>query len=95
MAVSLKPSHLKRYKDIAVLLVKYGRGDLATRLDVEGELSPGGVASVPSETPTNFRILGYPGLAILFFLAAALGGVALVVSILASDRRPPERKRTH
>lgn len=26
MAVSLKPSHLKRYKDIAVLLVKYGRG---------------------------------------------------------------------
>jgi hypothetical protein len=30
----------------------------------------------------------------LFFLAAALGGVALVVSILVSDRRPPERKRT-
>jgi ubiquinone biosynthesis protein len=28
MAVSLKPEHLSRYKDLAVLLFKYGRGDL-------------------------------------------------------------------
>src|SRR2546423_3590891 len=28
MAISLKPEHLKRYKDIALLLVKYGRSDL-------------------------------------------------------------------
>ena len=26
MTLSLKPTHLKRYKDIAVLLVKYGSG---------------------------------------------------------------------
>ena len=45
------------------------------------------------QVPTTFRILGYPGLAILFFLAAAFGGVALVVSILASDRTPPAKKR--
>ena len=51
MTVSLKPSHLKRYKDIAVLLVKYGRGDLATRLDVEGELSPGIAASPAGDKP--------------------------------------------
>ena len=51
-------------------------------------------ATLLMQVPTRFRILGYPGLAILFFLAAALGGVALVVSILVSDRRPPERKRT-
>jgi predicted unusual protein kinase regulating ubiquinone biosynthesis (AarF/ABC1/UbiB family) len=38
MTLSLKPTHLKRYKDIAVLLVKYGSGDLARRLDLEGEL---------------------------------------------------------
>jgi predicted unusual protein kinase regulating ubiquinone biosynthesis (AarF/ABC1/UbiB family) len=44
--ISLKPSHLKRYKDIAVLLVKYGRGDLAKRLDVEGELPPGSATDV-------------------------------------------------
>jgi len=51
-------------------------------------------AALLMQVPTAFRILGYPGLAIFFFLAAALGGVALVVSILASDRRPPERRRT-
>jgi predicted unusual protein kinase regulating ubiquinone biosynthesis (AarF/ABC1/UbiB family) len=51
-------------------------------------------AALLMQVPTPFRILGYPGLAILFFLAAALGGVALVLSILVSDRRPPERKRT-
>ncbi len=51
-------------------------------------------AALLMQVPTAFRILGYPGLAIFFCLAAALGGVALVVSILASDRRPPERRRT-
>ena len=50
-------------------------------------------AALLMQVPTNFRILGYPGLAILFFLAAALGGVALVVSILASDRTPPPRRK--
>ena len=28
MNISLKPEHLKRYKDIAWLLIKYGRSDL-------------------------------------------------------------------
>jgi predicted unusual protein kinase regulating ubiquinone biosynthesis (AarF/ABC1/UbiB family) len=49
-------------------------------------------AALLMQVPTTFRILGYPGLAILFFLAAAAGGLALVVSILATDRthrRPP------
>ena len=50
-------------------------------------------AALLMQVPTTFRILGYPGLAILFFLAAACGGVALVVSILTSDRTPPERKK--
>jgi ubiquinone biosynthesis protein len=36
---------------------------------------------------TNFRIFGYPGVAILFFLLAAAGGVGLVVSIFLHDRR--------
>ena len=49
MPVSLKPSHLKRYKDIAVLLMKYGRGDLAKGLDVDAEVLPR--ASVPGEKP--------------------------------------------
>ena len=28
MGLSLKPQHLKRYKDVALLLIKYGRRDL-------------------------------------------------------------------
>ena len=35
---------------------------------------------------TNFKILGYPGLAMVFFLAAALSGLFLVGSILFHDR---------
>jgi predicted unusual protein kinase regulating ubiquinone biosynthesis (AarF/ABC1/UbiB family) len=35
---------------------------------------------------TTFRIFGYPGFAILFFVAASAGGLALVVQILRSDR---------
>jgi len=35
------------------------------------------------ETP--FRILGYPGIAILFFVAATAGGLALVFNILFRD----------
>lgn len=48
MTLSLKPTHLKRYKDIAVLLMKYGRGDLARRLDAEGELPAPPEAGEPS-----------------------------------------------
>lgn len=39
------------------------------------------------DVPTSFRLFGYPGLAILLFLAAAAGGVALVLVILVSDIR--------
>jgi ubiquinone biosynthesis protein len=41
---------------------------------------------------TSFRLFGYPGLAILLFLAAAAGGVALAISILASDIRARRRR---
>ena len=50
-------------------------------------------AALLMQVPTRFRILGYPGLAILLFLAAAIGGTWLVVSILVRDREPPPRKR--
>src|ERR1700679_3765134 len=35
MKLSVKPHHLKRYKDIALLLLKYGRLDLAKELELE------------------------------------------------------------
>src|SRR5438132_716594 len=38
MGISLKPEHLKRYKDIAWLLMKYGRSDLVKRAGLEEAL---------------------------------------------------------
>src|SRR5512132_571810 len=36
--VSLKPERLKRYKDVALLLVKYGRSDLVKQAGLEDHL---------------------------------------------------------
>jgi len=38
---------------------------------------------------TSFRMFGYPGLAMIFFLVAVAGGAALAASIVLSDRRLP------
>ncbi len=53
-------------------------------------------AALLMQVPTTFRIFGYPGLAMLFFLVAAAGGGALATSIVASDRKQrklPPRSR--
>lgn len=36
MSISLHPRHLARYRDIARLLIRYGRSDLVTDLQIEG-----------------------------------------------------------
>ena len=36
MALSLSPKHLARYRDIAKLLIRYGRSDLVRDLDIDG-----------------------------------------------------------
>ena len=41
---------------------------------------------------TSFRIFGYPGLAMIFFLLAAAAGLVLVVSILFYDEKPDRKK---
>ena len=46
------------------------------------------------QVPTQFRLLGYPGLAILCFLGAGAGGVGLVVSILWNDRKARSARRS-
>jgi len=43
-------------------------------------------AALLMHVPTRFQILGYPGLAMLFFLGAAAGGIALATSIVFGDR---------
>src|SRR6185503_13742716 len=48
MIVSLKPERLKRYKDVAMLLVKYGRSDLVKQAGLADEIDLD-----DSETLTN------------------------------------------
>ena len=43
-------------------------------------------AAMLMRVETSFRIWGYPGLAILLFLAAAAGGVVLLINILFYDK---------
>ncbi|MBV8775023.1 MAG: AarF/ABC1/UbiB kinase family protein, partial [Deltaproteobacteria bacterium] len=45
-------------------------------------------AALLMRVETSFRIFGYPGLAILCFLGAAGGGVALIIDILHNDEKP-------
>ena len=50
-------------------------------------------ASMLMRVDTPFRILGYPGFAMIFFLLAAIAGVALVVTIVLTDvkaRKKPD-----
>jgi predicted unusual protein kinase regulating ubiquinone biosynthesis (AarF/ABC1/UbiB family) len=44
-------------------------------------------AAMLMQISTSFRILGYPGIAVIFFFLAALGGVGLMLQILRDDRR--------
>ena len=44
-------------------------------------------ASLLMRVDTPFRILGYPGLAMFCFVAAAGGGLWLLISIFAQDRK--------
>lgn len=48
-------------------------------------------AAMLFNVPTEFKILGYPGIAMLFFLAAAGGGVALMLDILFYDEKPSKK----
>ena len=50
MGISLKPEYLKRYRDIAWLLMKYGRSDLVKQAGLEEALedeSPALEAAAP------------------------------------------------
>ena len=41
---------------------------------------------------TSFRIFGYPGLALIFFLLAAAAGLILLINILFYDEKPDHKK---
>jgi ubiquinone biosynthesis protein len=50
-------------------------------------------ASLMMRIETSWTLLGYPGLAILCFLAAAAGGFYLVINIFLTDRRSQHKAR--
>ena len=50
-------------------------------------------AALLMRVETSFRLFGYPGLAILLFLAAAIGGISLIGNILVNDIRARRRIR--
>jgi ubiquinone biosynthesis protein len=50
-------------------------------------------AALLMRVDTSFHIFGYPGLAILCFIAAAAGGIWLLLNILWSDHQSRHRRR--
>jgi ubiquinone biosynthesis protein len=50
-------------------------------------------AALLMRVETSFRLFGYPGLAILLFLAAAVGGIWLVLTILVNDIRAKHKPK--
>ena len=49
-------------------------------------------AALMMDVPTDYRMFGYPGIAMVLFIAAAAGGAALVVTILVNDIKARRRK---
>ncbi len=45
------------------------------------------------KVPTTFQVFGYPGLAILLFLAAAAGGFWLVINIIIQDEKDKKERK--
>lgn len=88
---------LERYAEIASLVWKYADRDLIERAGLEEAMTAGSrpepapkddrPAQLAREIDTDFTILGYPGLAMLLFLAAAFGGFLLVYRVMRGDDR--------
>jgi hypothetical protein len=49
-------------------------------------------AAMLMQVETRFRLFGYPGFAMLFFVTAAGDGIWLAIIILRSDRDPRTRE---
>ena len=50
-------------------------------------------AALMMQVDTTSRILGYPSIAMVFFVLAALGGAVLIVAIIIGDRRAAQAAR--
>jgi hypothetical protein len=52
-------------------------------------------AALLVHVPTSFRIFGYPGIAMLFFLAGVIGSLLLLLMIAVTDRRKRKEAGHH
>jgi ubiquinone biosynthesis protein len=53
--MNVSPKHLKRYKDIALLLWKYGRSDLVRQMGIDDALASEAPATSTEIGPGAFR----------------------------------------
>jgi predicted unusual protein kinase regulating ubiquinone biosynthesis (AarF/ABC1/UbiB family) len=51
-------------------------------------------AAMLMRVPTTFTILGYPGLAMIFFLGAGAGAILLLIQIIVTDVRQSRAQKT-
>jgi hypothetical protein len=49
-------------------------------------------AAMLMRVETSFRILGYPGMPMIFFLLAAIAGLGLAISIISTDVKARRKK---
>ena len=75
--VSLKPERLKRYKDVALLLVKYGRSDLVKQAGLDPRYEGGYIAHwlhklLFYDLDEKFFIIGYVSFFVLVLLTLFL-----------------------
>ena len=52
-------------------------------------------AALMMRVPSSWTLLGYPGIAIVFFLLAAVAGIALAVWIITTDRKVAQTDQSH
>ena len=52
-------------------------------------------AALMMRVPSSWTLLGYPGIAIVFFLLAAVAGIALALWIIATDRKVAQADQSH
>lgn len=56
MRISLRPEHLKRYRDLAVLIAKYGRPGLIKQVGLDDAIED--AAAPTDESPKDAKELG-------------------------------------
>ena len=49
-------------------------------------------AALLMRVETSFRLFGYPGLPMIFFLLAAIGALILIFNILLYDKKPKKKE---